>query len=193
LSDSPIKSVSATLAVFRDIACLRRGPEELPVSWGWLLATIVAQAALGLVIASILPPLPPTPGVEDHSLAWLTLEVMVLLLWGRAILQVVGRPERFLQTMTAVFGVHLVLKPMLVTASWAARYLEKNSGGATTAELVAIALSMWTVVVLARVLRSATDWPVFACGVLVIAQGLVFYLIAIAIFPDFAELMKQAQ
>jgi hypothetical protein len=46
---------------------------------------------------------------------------------------------------------------------------------------------------LARVLRAATDWPLFSCAVLVIAQNLVTFLIAFAVFPDMAELLKQVR
>jgi len=187
-----MKSVTATLALFRDLALLRRGPEELPVSWAWLVATIVAQALLGIVITALLPPLPPTPGLEDHSLALMALDVAVTLLWGWAILQAVGAPERFRQMMTAVFGIQLVLEPILSIAAWAMVYLEKNSAWAVGAQLLVTGLSMWGVVALARVLRSATGWPLFPCGVLVIAQTVVTYLIALAIFPDMAALLKQA-
>jgi hypothetical protein len=193
LSDSPTKSIAAALALFWDIACLRRGPEELPVSSAWLLATIVSQGVLGLAIAGMLPPIPPKPGMQDHSLAWLAIDVTVALLWGRAILQAVGRPERFRQMMTAVFGVQLVLQPALVTAYWFAGYLEKSSGWILPAVLLATALSVWTLLALARVLRSATGWPMFPCAVLVIAQGMVTFLVAFAMFPDMAALLKQDQ
>jgi hypothetical protein len=193
LSDSPSKSIAAALALFWDIARFRRGPEDLPVSSAWLVATVVAHAVLGLVIAGILPPLPPRPGVEDHSLAMLLIDVIVALLWGRAILQVVGRPERFRQMMTAVFGVQLVMQPALVTAYWLAGYLEKGSGLILPAGLLVTALSVWALLALARVLRSATGWPMFPCAVLVIAQNMVTFLVAFAMFPDMAALLKQDQ
>jgi hypothetical protein len=193
LSDSPTKSVAATLSVFWDIARLRRGPQDLPVSRGWLLTTIIGHAALGLALGAMLPPLPSNAGADDHSLALLGLDVAVSLLWGWGILQVVGRSERFLQLMTAIFGVQLVLQPLLVPAFWAAGSIGKESSWAFPAEILAVALSVWALVAIARVLRAATDWPMFGCAVLVIAQGLVTYLIAFAMFPDMAELLKQAQ
>jgi hypothetical protein len=191
LSDPSTKSVAATLALFWDIACLRRGPEELPVSWMWLTVTVIAQAILGLAISGVLPPLPAKPGVADHSVALLFIDVAVAMIWGKAILQVAGRRERFLQMMTGVFGCQLVLQPFLLTAYWSAGYLDKESGWAMAAGLLAMVLSVWVLLAIARVLRAATDWPVFGCALLVIAQGLATYLVAFAIFPDMAELLKQ--
>jgi hypothetical protein len=109
---------------------------------------------------------------------------MVILLWGAALLQTVGRPERFLQTMTAVFGCQLVLQPLLAPAAWAMEYYNKDPGWSLPAALLFTALGVWGLIALARVLRSATGWSNFICALLVISQGLVTYLIAFALFPD---------
>lgn len=193
MSDSPTKSVASTLTLFWDIACLRRGPEELPASWPWLLATIVLQTVAGMVIGEILPALPPRSGIEDHGLALLAIELAVPLLWGAAILHLVGRPERFLQMMTAVFGFQLVIQPVIVPAIWATMYFGKQSAWLAPAQVLFLAMSVWVIVVQARIVRAATDWPVFAAVAAVIAQSLAASMIIFLLFPEMAELLKQAQ
>ncbi|MEO8546348.1 MAG: hypothetical protein ABI434_22365 [Burkholderiaceae bacterium] len=192
MSDSPTQSFTATLALFRDITLLRRGPEALPVSWTWLVATVVALPVVGLLIGSILPDVPPIPGVDDHDVGLTAIELVVPLLWGWGVLQIVGRSERFLQMMTAIFGCQLVLQPVIMPAYWAMRYFPKESNWLFLGEAAYVGLSVWSTVVVARILRSATDWPMFFCVVLVIAQGLATYLMQFAIFPDMAEALKQA-
>jgi hypothetical protein len=193
LSDSPTKSIVTALVLFRDIALLRRGPEELPVSWLWLFTTIVMQVVLGVVIGSILPEVPSKPGADDHSIALLAIDVIVPLLWGAAILHLVSRPERYRQMMTAVFGAQLVLQPLVVTGTWAMLYFPKDSGGLLLAQALVFALSVWLIVIQARIVRAATDWPVFGAVAMVIVQSLAASMVLIALFPDMAELLKQAQ
>lgn len=188
-----MKSVAATLALFRDIALLRRGPEELPVSWVLLLTTVVGVPVLGAVIGVLLPPLPPRPVIDEHWVALLAVDLVVPTLWGLAILQMVGRTERYVQMMTAVFGSQLVLQPLILCAYWAARYFPKASMSGDLGQILYLGLSVWSTVVLARIVRAATDWSMFFCLVAVIVQGLAAFLVTFAMFPEMAELLKQDQ
>jgi hypothetical protein len=184
LSDSPTISFAATVALFRDIAIFRRGPADLPVSWGLLLLTIVAQAIMGWVIGAILPPLPTQADAPDHSLALLLIDVVVVLLWGWVILQFAAKSERFVQTMTAVFGCQLVMQPLLAPAVWAVGFYGKESSWSLPMAALLSALSVWTLMVMGRVLRAATDWSMFPCLALVLGQGLLTYLVSVVLFPD---------
>jgi hypothetical protein len=174
--------------LFWDIVRLRRGPEDLPASRTLLVVTIVTQALLALAIAAALPPIPAQAQAADHSIALLLLDITVVLLWGWALLHVVGRVERFLQTMTAVFGCQLVLQPLLAPAAWAMEFYNKDPAWSMPAALLFTVLGVWGLIALARVLRSATGWSNFLCALLVISQGLVTYLIAFALFPDLRKL-----
>jgi hypothetical protein len=170
---------------------MRRGPEELPASWLLLAITMAAQVVVALVLGSILPALPQEPGTENHGVALLLIETFVPLLWGWAILQFAGRLERFLQMMTAAFGCQLVLLPLAVPAIWAARYFSEGSSLLLLAQAAQVVLSIWGTLATARIVRAATDWPMVACVVLVVVQGLAVLLVAFAFFPDLAEMMKQ--
>ncbi len=139
------------------------------------------------MIGAVLPPLPEQAQAADHSIALLLLDLVVLLLWGRVVLQAAGRAERFLQTMTAVFGCQFILQPLLAPAAWAVSFYGEDSAWSLPAALVFTALGVWGLVALTRVLRSATGWSSFLCVLLVISQGLVTYLMAFALFPDLRE------
>jgi hypothetical protein len=186
LSDSSTKSFATALRLFWDIVCLRRGPEDLPASQALLAMTIFAQAVLGLVIGAILPPVPMAKA-DDHSIALLLIDILVVLLWGWVILRVAGKSERFLQTLTAVFGCQLVLQPVLAPAAWAVAFYGKDSTWSLPATLIVAVVGLWGLAVLARVLRAATGWATFFCAALVVSQGLLTYLIAFALFPDLAK------
>lgn len=180
------------LRLFRDIAIFRRGPADLPVSGGWLLTSIVLLSVIALLIDAVLPPLPIEQGLEDHSVAILAIDAITYLLWGGLILKLASKPERFLQLMTGVFGIQLVMQPFLLPASWLYLYVGKESTWAFASQLLAMALGIWLLVALARALRAATEWPVFACVLLVMAQQIAARAIAFALFPDMLEMLEKS-
>jgi hypothetical protein len=52
-----------------------------------------------------------------------------MLVWYVLLLRLARRPERTLQTTTAVFGYQMVLTPLLVTLQWLVQRLHGNSAG----------------------------------------------------------------
>ena len=93
----------ALLALFRDIVLCRRGPDELPVSRGLLATLLVAYAAGNFVQARL-------SGWTLRGVAPLVIvEIVMLLAWVWALLAFYGKRPRFMQTMTAVIGIALLL------------------------------------------------------------------------------------
>jgi hypothetical protein len=62
------------------------------------------RIGLGLLANAVIPQ------PQNHPTALMLIDCLVVLVWGRAALQVAGRPERYLQPLTAVFGCELVLQ-----------------------------------------------------------------------------------
>ena len=93
--------------MFADIARLRRGPEDLPSSASLLLLTTVAYAVLDALLLSIAPGLPGNPALL------IGIDIGVTLAWYAMLLRIAQKPERYLQTVTAVLGFQLVLAPLL--------------------------------------------------------------------------------
>lgn len=182
LSDSGSPLTAASLRLYWEILRLRKGAEDLPVSPSLLLATIGLVVAAGLLIVQLAP----EPG--SHSAAVLAIDTTVMLLWGRIVLQAVRRPERYLQTMTAIFGVQLVLQPLLAPIAWFyARYSADPNLGFIAVSLLMM-IKLWALVAEIRIVRSATGWTTFPCVLAAICQEMVTLMIAIALFPD---LLKQ--
>lgn len=140
--------------------------------------TVAARVALGILIALNVPK--PDP----HALPLQVIDAGVTLFWGWALLRMAGRPERYLQMMTAIFGCELVLQPLLAPVAWFyATYATHPSLGAV-AMLLVMALGLWTLVAVVRILKSATGWPTAVCVVLAVGQELLTMLVAVAMFPD---------
>jgi hypothetical protein len=84
---------------FLDIALWRKSPAQLPAS-AFLLALVALTVALLEVIAALLPPNP-----SDRILLRVALAVGLPLLFAWVVLRIAHRPQRFLQTSSALLGV----------------------------------------------------------------------------------------
>ncbi|MGH8276744.1 MAG: hypothetical protein ACRETH_08610, partial [Steroidobacteraceae bacterium] len=102
------------IRLFVQITLLRRGPQDLPASLLLLVLTVGGYSGVNFVVSSLLPP----------SAGWppqLAVEVLFTLGWYAALLRLLGRRERFLQTTTAVFGFGALLSPPLIASEWLMR------------------------------------------------------------------------
>jgi len=177
LSDQFSTQFSTALRVFVGIARLKNGPEDLPVSVPLLLAMIALSVVPDLVVSA----LGPATGV---NLAFpLAIEIIFTLLWYGGMLRLAGRPERFFQTATAVFGVQVILSPVLVFAGWFFSTYQRDPTWQAPASFVALVVAIWVLVILARILRSATDWPMFACVLVTFASQFVALQVIASVLP----------
>src|SRR4029077_7835928 len=96
------KDMSEFIRLFMQIALLRRGPQDLPASRLLLVLTVAGYLAVNFVVRSVLPP-------GCRWLEALLVATLFTLFWYMLLLRLAGRPERALQTTTAVFGFQAVL------------------------------------------------------------------------------------
>lgn len=179
MSESKRPRLLEAARLYTEIAVFRRGPEDLPVSAVLLLLTIVAFLLVTLGLGSVMP----APAGNRIDLLILGAAFVLACYW--VVLRLAGRPERFLQTLTAVFGFQLVLAPINVGfRTLFQRY-------ATTEPLslpvwfmlLGVLLAVWTLAINGRILRSATGWPLFSCIALVVLQELLGVVVILSIVP----------
>lgn len=93
----------ALLSVFFDIIRCRRGPQDLPVSAALLMLLVLTYGGLTFLQAL-------WSGWKTASAGPLvSVQILMLLAWVWGLLAFFGRRARFLQTMSAVFGILLFL------------------------------------------------------------------------------------
>lgn len=164
------------LRLFTDIALMRKSPEDLPASPLVLVLTIVGFFGVQLVVGTVLPP------VAGHWINNLVLEVVFTFFWYTALLYAVRKPERFLQTSTAVFGFQIVLAPVLIAALWLQRRFEPDSIGAFGVTLISLALLIWVIAANSHIVKSALEWSMAPSVALVILQNLAGELLVLTFF-----------
>lgn len=178
MSAAPNNQFVTSLRLFVEIARLRRGPEDLPVSASLMLATVTAYMALNLVLSQLVP------GPQRQAVVQLVADVALVLLWLAALLHVARKPERFLQTATALFGFQLVMAPLFMAglALWGSQ--GEDPAWQVPVALLMLALGGWALAANTRILVSATGWPAILCVALVLLQALVIQAVMLQFFPE---------
>ncbi len=178
MSEQFSKQLSEALRVLVGIVRLKNGPEDLPVSAPLLVATVVLTTIPDLLTYAIVP-MP----ADTSAVLPIVLRIVITLIWFGALLRFAGKPERFLQTLTAVFGYRIILAPALVFTGWFIITYQKDPTWQLPAALLRSIVEIWALAILARTLRSATQWPIFTCVVLVIANELLTLLVVANLYP----------
>ncbi len=151
------------LEIFVRILVLRQGPQDLPASGLLLALTIAAYAAVNALLSGVFPT------AQDWPLM-LLVDVGFLLLWNALLLKLAGRPERTVQTTTAVFGYQLLLTPLLIPLQWLAQHFHGNQTWEAPLVLVNLVLLVWLVAANARIVSAALEWSLAAGFALVVVQ-----------------------
>jgi hypothetical protein len=164
---APQRSTMTELArLYAQIALLQRGPQDIPASMLVLAATVLGYFVINFAVSVMLPPFP------GPWLGHLVVETLFTLAWYAVLLRISGRPERFAQTSSAIFGYQAVLAPIWIACMWMVSRVGKDSTWQLPVVVLSIVLFLWVVTVNTQILRAALEWPT-----------IVGYLIIAAVFP----------
>jgi len=152
------------LRLFTQIALLRRGPQDIPASPVLLGLTVLGYFAVNALVSLVLPPIP------GAWLPQLGVEMLFMLAWYALLLRVAKRPERFLQTATAMFGYQLVLSPLLIASSWLIQRFPQDSVWLFPVLIIALVLAVWLIAAGGHVLKAALELTLAASVGLFILQ-----------------------
>ena len=162
--------------LFVQIALMRKGPQDLPNSAVPLALTVAANFIVNFLVSAALPPI---------AGPWLMQSIVVVAFtfaWYALLLKILRRPERFVQTTTAVFGYQAVLSPLFIVAIWLIRQFSDDETWQFPIAVVGLAIVVWMVAANARILKSALEWAMPACVALVILQNLGEQFLLIYLF-----------
>ncbi len=159
--------VQQFLRIFVDIVLWRRGPQDLPASSLLLGISVAAYVAVSAVQLALL---------GETAATWLffiVVDPLLLGAWVWLVLQLYGHRERFVQTVSAVFGTGAVLGiglylplQLIVTGLG----YEPASG---LAQFFALLLVVAFALVTGRIIKLATDSNLFTG----IAVSLTYFLL----------------
>ena len=142
------------IRLFTQIALLRLGPQDVPASSLLLALTVAGYFLVTFLVSSLLPPFP------GPWFAHLCVDVVFMFAWYTLLLRVVRRPERFLQTTTAVYGFQAVLAPLLVASVWLLRRFPQDSVWQLPITMVNLALLIWFIAANSHIVKAALEWRI---------------------------------
>lgn len=167
------------IRLFVQIALLRSGPQDLPVSRLLLVLSVCGYAAVNALVSSLLPASAGPPWAPV-----LAVDVLFTLAWYAALLQLAGRPERFVQTATAMFGFQSVLSPLLLVSEWLVRRFQHDTTWGLPIAVAGLAVVIWLIAANSHVVKAALDWSSASSVALVILQIIASQLLLVALFPS---------
>jgi hypothetical protein len=164
------------IRLYTQIALLRRGPQDLPASPLLLVLTVLGYLGVNIVVSSVLPP-------DKRWPEALLVDTLFTLLWYVLLLRLLGRPERTLQTTSAVFGFQAVLSPLLVGSEWLMSRFNGDTAWQLPVICAGLLLFVWLIAANSHVVKTALEWSPTPSVALVILQTLVGWALQFALFP----------
>ena len=180
-----LANLRALFGVFVDILLLRRGPEHLPASPTLLGILVVLNFVLSSVAGKLILPSPK----PDAAASWLIQIALfiITLLWFRVSFQLARKPERYVQTMIAMFGVNILTLPTMPLFAALLPYAEQKPGGETAPGLLLLAAAVvwfWLLAVFVRIVKSAFEWPWIGAIVFLVSSGFGILIVLGLLFGE---------
>lgn len=152
---------------FIKIALRRLGPEHLPSSSFLLLLSGAAYAFMQAAIAA------PTYGFSLVLLRSLVLDLALLVSCVWALLQIIGRPARLQQTLTALLGTGALLSALLIPVIYWWQFMADQQSARPVTMALVVAVVIWTLVVNGHILSRALSAP-YAVGIVI---AIIYFLL----------------
>jgi hypothetical protein len=173
-------NLRALFARIIDIVLLRAGPETLPASPGLLAVLVAVNLAVTATVLTLIP------SSRDLSVLELIVSALVPLLWYQVAFALANKPERFVQTMIAFFGVNILFQPLLgpLVAALLPYMAKPDPAVAPPAalSLLFLLVSVWLLVVWVRVVRAAFEWPYFIVVIFIFGQTIAAIFVDLMLF-----------
>jgi len=164
------------LRLFIELCLFRQQAANVPRSESLLL--VAATAAVLSAAVNAIP--------DEGFARGLLLSVFQVILFSVVIwvaLKIKGVPERWLQTLTGIFGATTILQLLtLPLFGWQASLVSGETGQLmlTMPLMIVAAIAIWSLTVMASILRQALEIPIAGAVLLVIfCQAVVLFIISL--------------
>lgn len=167
--------MNSTLKTFLDILSLRAGPEDLPSSPRLLVGVFVLLVVLQSGFGAWLMP------DEAALLPQALLSGLVSLGWLALVLRLFGKPERFLQTATAMLGVACAFAPIAIPVLATVRPTPGQPVAVSPLAMLAFLISLYLIYINGRILHAALERPLAQCIILFLLGELMVFALMVTL------------
>ncbi len=168
----------AIVYYFLDLCMLRRTPQQLPASTA-LLGLLLAAGLFGSVLLSV------TAGANVAvSLGQGLLDLLLLLGVLRVALRLVGKPQRFVQTASALVGADTLIGLVALLPLSLATAGGDSTGQLLIPGLMFLLLVVWSVTVAAHILRHAFEITLAQGAFIAVTYDFVSFVVVGGAIPS---------
>lgn len=169
----------ALFLAFFDICRFRKRPQDIPASRNLLTVCLTAYGLLSAQLALLSQPF-------DKAVLTGVLEIVLLMVFTLAALQICGKSERWTQTVTALAGTGIIISVFAIPL-----YLLIGNGvnvtvsdGLRALSLLFLAfLACWNVTIMGHILRNALEINMFSAVVIAFTYVWLIFSFTTAIMP----------
>lgn len=161
--------------IFFDICLLRAGPQDVPCNRYLLMALLTMHVLMGIVLGSLSYSIP-------TAIAYGFTNMLILVVLLRAVLMVRKQPERYNQTLSAMAGTDVIIGVIAWPVSnW--MITARDAGGDIGIPIMLwLLLIVWSLTIIAHILRHALSMPWVAGFGLAILYFFIGYNVNITLF-----------
>lgn len=168
--------MAALLRFIIDLCLLRAGPQRLPSASVLMWLFVVIYCALGVAVYLSRYPL-------QFAISASVLETLLLAAFIQVMLKVWNKPERFVQTLTAVLAAWTLLGLLVLPLVYSMHGMEAGSRDAIYVFFGMTFYLAWNLAVMGHVLRHALEIPLYGGVGLSVLYFLISEMIMAAALP----------
>ena len=177
---SMLTSGKVLFLAFFDICRLIKRPQDISESKNLLILCLVVYGLLSILLAMLSQP-------TDEAVLGGILEVILIMIFSQALLQIRGKSSRWTQTVTAITGTGIVISLIALPLYVLIGVGGTNEAGSGTGQgiglLLLATLACWNIVIMAHILRHALEVNFVFAIVLAITYIWIIYSFTSAIMP----------
>ena len=165
---------------FFDICRLNKRPQDIPASINLLTLCLFVYGLLSTLLAMLLQP------VDKAVLAGF-LEVFLIMIFSKALLQIRGKSSRWTQTVTALAGTGIIISlirlPLYILIGIGGSNELSSSSGQAIGLLLLASLACWNILVMGHILRHALDVNIMLAIILAITYIWIIFRFTTSVIP----------
>jgi hypothetical protein len=175
-----LSAVKVLFLAFFNICRLSKRPQDIPASRNLLTLCLAVYGLLSIQLAVLSQPL-------DKAILAGVLEVVLIMIFSLALLQIRGKSVRWVQTVTALAGTGIIISaiamPLYIFIGVGVENTGTASGFQALGLLLLALLACWNITIMGHILRHALDISMFSGIVLAITYIWVIFSFTSAIMP----------
>lgn len=175
-----LSAVKVLFNAFFGICCLKMKPQDISASKNLLIICLLVYGFISVQLALLSQPF-------DKAVMAGAIEVVFIMIFCFAVLQIGGKSSRWVQTVTALAGTGIIISiialPLYLFIGTNSETVATSDGLRVLGLLLLATLACWNIIIMGHIFRYALEINMFSSVVLAIAYIWLIFNFTTAIMP----------